>query len=263
MFTTHFKMTDHPFSERVPIHGILRDERMTQGTARLNSISHHATLALITGDEGVGKSSLIRLFMDSLGKNRYHPVYIHLTHLNAPSFLKILVSTMGELPAWGKHKVLLQILKKTKSNDITTIFLIDEAHLLAPDALIDLRLLVSSAIEDTDRLKMVLIGHSEIKKELRRSCHTAFAQRITVRYHIPPLALSQTHQYIDFHMRRVGCSEKIFETEVKNDIHEYARGVPRLINNLATACLLNSAANNSQKVTSAILAQSLDEFQIF
>jgi len=110
MFTTHFKMTDHPFSERVPIHGILRDERMTQGTARLNSISHHATLALITGDEGVGKSSLIRLFMDSLGKNRYHPVYIHLTHLNAPSFLKILVSTMGELPAWGKHKVLLQIL---------------------------------------------------------------------------------------------------------------------------------------------------------
>jgi general secretion pathway protein A len=64
-------------------------------------------------------------------------------------------------------------------------------------------------------------------------------------------------------MRRVGCSEKIFETEVKNDIHEYARGVPRLINNLATACLLNAAANNSQKVTAAILAQSLDEFQIF
>jgi len=263
MFTTHFKMTAHPFSEKIPIDAIFRDERMRQGTARLDFLKHHSSLALITGDEGVGKSSLITHVIDSLHQNRYHPVYIHLTHLNALSLLKILLSTMGELPAWGKHKVFLQILKKTKSNDITTIVLIDEAHLLAPDALIDLRLLVSSAIEDTDRLKMVLIGHSDIKRELRRSCHTALLQRITVCYHILPMTLSQTHQYMDFHMRRVGSSEKVFETEVKNEIYEYARGIPRLINNLATGCLLNAAANNSQKVTTAILLQTLEEFQIF
>jgi general secretion pathway protein A len=256
-------MTAHPFSERIPTDAIFRDERMTQGTARLDFMKHHATVALITGDEGVGKSTLIRLFMDSLHRNRYHPVYIHLTHLNAPSLLKLLVSAMDELPAWAKHKVFLQILNKTKSKDITTIVLIDEAHLLAPDALIDLRLLLSSAIDDSDSLKIVLIGHSEIKKELSRSCHTALLQRITVRYHITPLTLSQTHQYMDFHMRRVGCSEKIFETEVKNDIHDYARGIPRLINNLATACLLNAAVNNCQKVNTAVLLQILDEFQIF
>lgn len=263
MFTTHFKMTDHPFNERVPIGGIFRDERMTQGTARLEFLKEYATLGLITGDEGVGKSSLIRLYIDSLGKNRYRPLYIHLTRLNALSLLKLLVSTMGEAPARGKERVFLQILNKTKSKDITTILLIDEAQLLASEALIDLRLLISSAIDDSSRLKIVLIGHSTIKKELTRSCHSALVQRMTVHYHIPPLTISQTNQYIDFHMRRVGSSDKVFETEVKNDIHEYARGIPRLINNLATVCLLNAAANNSQKVTTAILLKTIDEFNIF
>ena len=263
MFTTHFKMTDHPFKEKVPIDSIFRDERMIQGSARLDFLKHHASIALITGDEGVGKSSLVRLFMASLHQKRYRPLYTHLTRFNASSFLKIIVSAMDELPAWGRQNVFLQILNKTKSTKIPTILFIDEAQLLAPDSLIALRLLVSSAIEDTDSLKIILSGHSDIKKELRRSCHTALLQRITVRYHIPPLTLSQTQQYMDFHMRRVNASEKVFETEVKNDIHEYARGIPRLINNLATACLINAAVNNSRKVTNAILLQTLDEFQIF
>jgi len=263
MFTTHFKMTDHPFKEKVPIDAIFRDERMIQGSARLEFLKHHASIALITGDEGVGKSSLVRLFMASLHQKQYRPLYTHLTRFNAASFLKIIVSAMDELPAWGKQNLFFQILNKTKSPDIATILLIDEAQLLAQDSLIDLRLLVSSAIEETDSLKIVLIGHSAIKKELRRSCHAALLQRITVRYHIPPLTLSQTEQYMDFHMRRVGASEKVFETEVKSDIHEYARGVPRLINNLATACLIDAAVLNSQKVTHAILLQTLDDFQIF
>lgn len=263
MFTTHFKMTDHPFKERISIDGIFRDERMIQGSARLELFKDHASIALITGDEGVGKSSLVRLFMASLHQKQYRPLYTHLTRFNASSFLKIIVSAMDELPAWGKQNVFLQILNKTKSTDTPTILLIDEAQLLAPDSLIDLRLLVSSAMEDADKMKIVLIGHSAIKKELRRSCHAALVQRITVRYHIPPLTLSQTQQYMDFHMHRVGASEKVFDTQVKSDIHEYARGVPRLINNLATACLIDAAVANSQKVTHAILLRVLDEFQIF
>jgi len=263
MFTTHFKMTGHPFAERTAIEGILRDERITQGLARLSFLAQYCTVALISGEVGVGKSTLLKLFIDSLGKNRFNAVYVHLTNLRALSLLKILVNALGEVPAHGKEKVVLQILNKTKSTDLTTILLIDEAHLLDPDVLIDLRLLISSATENSGSLKIVLCGHSKIKKEIRRSCHEALLQRITVHYHIPPMSLSQTNQYIDFQMRRVMCSEKIFEPEVKNEIHEYTRGIPRLVNNLATACLMNAAAENHQKINAAVLAQTLNEFQLF
>ncbi|KPA11543.1 type II secretory pathway, component ExeA, partial [Candidatus Magnetomorum sp. HK-1] len=51
---------------------------------------------------------------------------------------------------------------------------------------------------------------------------------------------SQTRQYIAFQLRRVNCSEKVFEEEVKNDIHKYAMGIPRIVNKIATACLINA-----------------------
>jgi general secretion pathway protein A len=263
MFITHFKMIDHPFAKSVGTDGIFQDERISQGLARLTFLATYCTVALIVGEAGIGKSTLLRLFMDSLGKNRFHPVYIHLTHLRPLSLLKILVNALGEVPARGKEKVMLQILNKAKSSDLTTILLIDEAHLLDPDVLIDLRLLISSANESLSPLKIVLCGHPLIKKEIMRSCHEALLQRITVSYHIPPMTPNQTSQYIDFQIRRVMGSEKIFEPEVKNQIHEYTRGIPRLINNLATACLMNAAANNQPKVNATIFTQTLNEFQLF
>ncbi len=78
-----------------------------------------------------------------------------------------------------------------------------------------------------------------------------------------PLTPSQTHAYVDFQMRRVGVSDKLFETEVKQELHEYTRGIPRLINNLATACLINAASQNRQQVDLGLFRQTLNEFPLY
>lgn len=263
MFTSHFKMSDQPFSERIPLEGIVRDERLRQGVARLTFLAQYAIVALITGVEGVGKSTLLRLFLNSLGRNLYNPIYIHLTNVSALAFLKVLASEMGETPLRWKEKILLQILNKIKATAGATIFLIDQAHLLPAEALIDLNLLIGSAIEEIDRLRIVLVGNSDLAKELKRSCHTTLRQKITIHYQMPSFTLEQTTQYIDCRMRRVGGSDKVFEPEVKKAIHEYSSGIPRMINNIATACLINAAVNNSQKVTNAIFLQTLDDLPTF
>ena len=63
MFTTHFKMTHQPFLERIPAEHILRDERLAQGLARLQYLAEAGSIGLVTGQTGVGKSSLVRLFV--------------------------------------------------------------------------------------------------------------------------------------------------------------------------------------------------------
>ncbi|HZD09859.1 MAG TPA: hypothetical protein VE553_00830 [Candidatus Binatia bacterium] len=48
----------------------------------------------------------------------------------------------------------------------------------------------------------------------------------------------------------------------RKDTHDYSGGVPRQINNLATACLLQAMAEDASRVNEAILRQTMNEFQL-
>jgi general secretion pathway protein A len=157
MFLNHFDLTAHPFAEKPPIDWLLRDERIDQALARLKFFEQQGAIALIIGQTGLGKSSLLRLFIDQLPHNRYYPVYLHLTPLNANAFLRLIVTKLGEKPLMGKDRMLMQILDRININDKCTLFIIDEAHLIDPKILTDLRLLISS-IDQQVSLKILLCG---------------------------------------------------------------------------------------------------------
>jgi general secretion pathway protein A len=254
-------MSMQPFPEKCPASDLMTDDRMTEGLARLTFMTQSESVALITGDEGAGKSSLIKRFMFSLDKKSFSPVYFHLTTLKPIAFLKMLVAAMNEIPTPGKEQAFTQILSKIREKDFITILIIDEAHLLPSQSLVDLRLLISCATEDSDRLKLVLVGHPDLKKEIKRSCHAALRQRLKILYHLPPLSKAQSALYIDFHLARVGASTKLFDADVKSAIHETARGIPRLINNIATACLLAAYSKNLKRISSEIFSHALDDIQ--
>jgi type II secretory pathway predicted ATPase ExeA len=48
--------------------------------------------------------------------------------------------------------------------------------------------------------------------------------RINVQYYLKPLRKSQTIAYIDHRLKSAGVSEKIFDAEAKNLIHDYSGG---------------------------------------
>jgi len=130
------------------------------------------------------------------------------------------------------------------------------------DALTDIRLLISSAMGDTPPLKVILVGQEPLRHTLRQSSQAALLSRIGVRHHLSPLSKLQTAAYIDFQLKQAGGSEKVFEDATKGMIHDYSGGIPRQINNLATACLLAASAENVARVTEAILQKTLTEFQL-
>jgi general secretion pathway protein A len=248
-----------PFAEHIPVEQLLCDERMQEGLARLDYFAHHGRLALVTGHTGVGKSSLIRLFLTRLGRTAFAPIYIYLTPVGASGFLKLIVSQLGEAPRRGKERLFLQILERVDSSELTTILVVDEAQLLPPDALTDLRLLVSS--HDSQRLKILISGQESIRDQLRRTRHLDLVHRLSVHYRIRPLSKEQTVAYLDQRLKAAGAASCVFEPEAKSFIHDYSKGIPRQINNLATACLLGAASRGTQKITEALvheLSQEVD-----
>ena len=261
MFLNHFDLTAHPFAEKPPIDWLLRDERTDQALARLKFFEQQGAIALIIGQTGLGKSSLLRLFIDQLPHNRYHPVYLHLTPLNANAFLRLIVTKLGEKPLMGKDRMLMQILDRININDKCTLFIIDEAHLIDPKILTDLRLLISS-IDQQVSLKILLCGQESLNQILKRSSYADLVQRITLQFVMQPLSQEKTVAYIDYRITKSGGVTKIFEAEAKSLIHDYTGGVPRQINNVATACLINAAARNMKKITEPLVNETMAEFSL-
>ena len=77
-----------------------------------------------------------------------------------------------------------------------------------------------------------------------------------------PLSKQKTTAYIDSRITKAGGSSKIFEPEAKDLIHDYTGGVPRQINNVATACLINAAARSLKKITEPLVNETMTEFSL-
>ena len=134
--------------------------------------------------------------------------------------------------------------------------------MLDGDALTDLRLLISSALDVGPPLKILLAGQDSLRGVLRRSRHADLLNRVSVRYQLKPLTCEQTLQYLDFQMTGAGGDAKVFDESVKTLIHDFTGGIPRQINSLATACLLQAVARNAARIDERLFQAAAGEFQL-
>ncbi len=261
MYQEHFKLKLQPFSEHAAVRSLWIDQRMKEALARLTFLVDHAGLGLVTGPSGVGKSALLKCFLDQLPQ-RCEAVYCHLTHLSSSGLLKVLVAQTGEVPRRGKDRLFEQLYQAAKRAEGTLLLVIDEAHLLDGEALIDLRLLVSSAIDVAPPLKILLVGQQALRAVLKRSQHADLLNRVNVQYQLRPFTKEQTGYYLDVQMKQAGGPEDIFDASVKELIHDFTGGIARQINNLATACLLQATARNVMRVDETLFQQTTAEFHV-
>jgi len=262
MYLEHFQLKSQPFSEHAAVTALWQDQRMDEGLARLEFLIQCGQLGLVTGPSGVGKSALLKRFLHGLLPQHCQAVYCHLTHLPCAGLLRMVVAQLGETPRRGKERIYEQILERAARSESSLLLVFDEAHLLDGDALTDLRLLISSALDAQPPLKMLLVGQEPLRGVLRRARHADLLNRVSVRYQLRPFSREQTSQYIDFQVSLAGGDVKLFDESVKAAIHDFTGGVPRQINNLATACLLQASAKNVLRIDDNLFQHAAGEFQL-
>jgi general secretion pathway protein A len=262
MYLEHFGLRSQPFSEHAAVRALWRDGRMEEGLARLAYLVEHGELGLMTGPSGVGKSVLLKHFLHGLNAQQCETVYCHLTQLSSSGLLKLIVAQLGEVPRMGKDRLYQQILQRAQQAEGTLLLVFDEAQLLTGDALTDLRLLISSALDVGPPLKILLSGQESLRATLKRAQHADLLNRVSVRFQLRALTKDQTSRYLDFQVSQAGGDPKLFDDSVKALIHDFTGGVPRQINNLATACLLQAAARKLARIDDDVFRQAAGEFQM-
>ena len=139
------------------------------------------------------------------------------------------------------------------------VLIVDEAHHLRPEVLEDLRLLTNYNMDAENRLCLLLLGQTELRRRLSMAVHEALAQRIVVRYHMPPLSRDEIAPYIQHRLRRAGTELSLFEPAAHEALFQATGGLPRKINLLAHHSLLATAIARAKSVSAEHVQEALPE----
>jgi type II secretory pathway predicted ATPase ExeA len=135
----------------------------------------------------------------------------------------------------------------------------DEAHLLDPAQLEELRLLTNSDMDSTSPFAGILIGQPTLNRQLRMGVFAALDQRIATRFVIKPMDLVESATYLRHHLSLAGRHEPLFADDAVARLHRASGGLPRALNNAATAAIIAAAADNKQLVDDACAKKAVAE----
>jgi general secretion pathway protein A len=217
--------------------------------------------ALVLGDPGLGKTCVLRAVRHRLPQAEYRLTYCHNATLGKRDFYRQLCLAMGLSPSATAAAVFYAVsshIQELGKERLHPVFLLDEAHLLHPDTLDHLHILLNYEWDSRALLSLFLIGLPELLDRLALRRHRSMLSRIHRRFVLGPLTREDTADYLRTRLRLAGCDREIFALDTIALLHDHAGGALRDIDRLATAALREAARKKRKTVDAETLQRVLD-----
>ena len=227
------------------------------------ALTDQGGLICLTGEVGTGKTTLCRALMASVPEGD-HIAYIFNPQLSPSELLESLCDELHIQYASGLslrelYRVLYMGLLKFYANNQRVICVIDEAQVMSPALLEQVRLLTNLETNTEKLLTLVLVGQTELKDILERHELRQMNQRITARYHLEHLDLNETAAYLAHRIQCAGGGRMLFDQAAIKVIWQNSMGVPRLINSMADRALLGAYSANQPYADATIARRAVIE----
>ncbi|HKQ58865.1 MAG TPA: AAA family ATPase, partial [Candidatus Eisenbacteria bacterium] len=214
------------------------------------AIAERSPLVLVTGDPGIGKTSVV---WDALSTPSLMASVAVVTHgtLADTGLIEAACHAFGIAPApQGEMVALLeQHLCDLRVRGRRAVLVIEDAHGIEPAQIEAIQTLSGMKAEDRELLQIVLVGHPALEGRLARSA-TRLLERVSRQVRILPLSADETQRYLHHRvMVARGNGGAIFPSETCREIHSYTYGYPRDINILAGRSLERAVRENGRHVT--------------
>lgn len=205
----------------------------------------------ISGEIGAGKTTLSRTLLRKL-EGKTHTSLIFNPRLSEFELIQAIVEDFGLKPVRKQRKAyfdaLNHFLLEEAEKGFNAILIIDEAHLLAPRALEQIRLLSNMETATQKLLQIILVGQPELKDLLNKPSLLQVRQRITLRYHLPALSCEDVGNYIVHRLSVAGAKQSFFTQSAIELIYQKSKGIPRLINVLSDRAMIAAYTQNTRVI---------------
>jgi general secretion pathway protein A len=216
--------------------------------AIIEAIVYRRGFMVLTGPVGSGKTTLLHSALSVLsykfsGAYRIPSAFVVNPTLRRDEFLEFVLDELEiECPSTSKPRrlaALEQLLMDTQRRGSTVVLIIDEAHLLTPELLEEIRLLSNTDTYRGKLMQIILSGQPELLSLLGEPSMAAMRQRIAMYRDLRLLSLPETQSYMTERLNAAGLrTPSPFSGTVIEDIHLYSQGVPRLINMICDQSLV-------------------------
>ena len=225
-------------------------------------------LSLILGDVGTGKTTLSRrLYQIALQESAYdfHIILNPVFHSETEFLAKLAEIFHLELQKNGLStgqyldEIEKNLLQRSVEKGKTVVILVDEAQKLDRPSLEVLRTLLNYETNEHKLLQLILMSQLELLPKIVGLKN--FWDRISLKYMLNPLDLTEMKEMIQFRLRQAGYRAKksLFPDEAIEMIHNHTQGYPRqatsLCHNILERLVMDNKEAANREVVQRVIAE--------
>ena len=265
MYQTYYKLKSKPFQLSPDFRYFYGSRNHKKALAYLlYGIEQSEGFIVITGDVGVGKSTLVQGLLSSISGQNIVSASLATTQLEKDDLLRMVASSFGlEYEGISKAKLINNIegfLKKSAWADKRVLLIIDEAQNLPAQSLEELRMLSNFQEHGIALLQTFLLGQKNFIEVLQRDDFEQLRQRVIASYNLEALSRDEIKGYIE---HRLSISEwqedPEFQESAYEAIYNFTKGVPRRINTLCERMMVYGCIEEIHQFDQSTVQTVIDE----
>ena len=268
MYLQHFGLSDRPFRIVPSPRYFFVSETHDEGRARiLYGIRENRGFVVVTGGVGLGKTTVLLSVVNELESEMDIAIIVNPID-SFDQLLKMICEELGVTVRATDEATLMAHLNTTLLASYAAgrgcVLMLDEAQNLSIDVLEKVRTLSNLQTEDASLLQVVLVGQPELTAKLNDHRLRQLRQRIGVWHEIQPLGVADTADYVWHRLALSGAqnAEAIMSQRECHLIHEYAEGIPRLINQISDTALVVAFGDGARQVGARHIHEAARELRL-
>lgn len=218
---------------------------------------------LLTGEVGLGKSTMVRRLLDTLQGKKCHSALILNTFLQDGALLSAIQMDFGLAPndsvEQGLEQLTQLLIARHQAGEIS-LLVIDDAQNLSVQSLELVRLLCNLETNQEKLLQILLAGQPELEHTLARPELRQLKSRIVKHARLTGLHKSELARYFDFRVNAADGEGRLSLDKTAADLlHRVTGGNLRQLHLLLDRCLYGLAAQRGSVVNAELVRRAVAE----
>ncbi|OSM04315.1 AAA family ATPase [Magnetofaba australis] len=233
-------------------------------TETLHSIYTRKGFMVITGEVGLGKTTISQRILRVMDHNKVETALVFNTYFQGSELIEEINKDFGLPKAEGglpaQMAALNTFLMERYRQGKTCAIIIDDAQNLSLESLEMVRMISNLETNAEKLVQILLVGQPELHEKLNAHEIRQLKSRIVLHAKVRPFDSDELKQYIHFRLNAAGSRGAVtIADNAFKAIEQRTGGNPRQINNLMDRCLYGLFAYNSTKLTRKLVLEVADE----